>query len=304
MGTLVHDREFDPRYGQVVTLSERVRRLTAANPGPFTFHGTNTFLIGREEVAVIDPGPEDPAHVAAIVAAAGADRIRHIVVTHTHRDHSPGAALLKALTGAEILAEGPHREAERTIPIAGRGLEAGGDREFRPDRTIGHGDRIKGRDYVLEAIATPGHTPNHLAFALDGEGAIFSGDHVMGWSTTVVAPPDGAMREYMESLDRLLARPEALYHPAHGGPIGDAHTYVAALAGHRRARAAAVLDRLADGPATIPELVTMIYRGLEPGLVPAARLSLLAHVEELVASGAVGSDDPVLSQESRYRLAG
>lgn len=304
MVALVHDRNFEPRHGDVVALSDRVRRITAPNPGPFTFHGTNTFLIGGREVAVIDPGPDDPVHVAAIVAAAGADRIRHIIVTHTHRDHSPGAALLKALTGAEIIAEGPHREAERTIPISGRGLEAGGDRDFRPDRTIGHGDRVESADYVLEAIATPGHTPNHLAFALEGEGTIFSGDHVMGWSTTVVAPPDGAMRDYMESLDRLLARPEALYHPAHGGPIGEAHTYVAALADHRRARAGAVLDRLSAGPATIPELVEAIYRGLEPGLVPAARLSLFAHVEDLVARGAVRSDEPVLSQTSRYRLAG
>ncbi|MGH2340684.1 MBL fold metallo-hydrolase [Segnochrobactraceae bacterium EtOH-i3] len=304
MAALVHDRNFDPRHGSVVRLSERVRRITAPNPGPFTFHGTNTFLIGEGEVAVIDPGPDDPVHIAAIVAAAGADRIRHIVVTHTHRDHSPGAALLKALTGAEVVAEGPHREAPRALEIAGKGLEAGGDREFRPDRTLVDGERVTGADYVLEAIATPGHTPNHLAFALEGTGELFSGDHVMGWSTTVVAPPDGAMGAYMESLDRLLARPEALYHPAHGGPIADAPSYVAALAAHRHARAAAVLDRLTTGPATIPEMVETIYRGLDPGLVPAARLSLFAHVEDLVGRGAVLSEDPVLSQTTRYRLAG
>lgn len=303
MAALVHDRSFDPNYGRVVPVGERVRRITAENPGPFTFHGTNTFLVGAREIAVIDPGPDDPAHIAAIVAAAGADRIRHIVVTHTHRDHSPGAALLKALTGAEVVAEGPHREAERTLVLAGKGLEAGGDRDFRPDRTLVHGDRVVGADYVLEAIATPGHTPNHLAFALEDADTIFSGDHVMGWSTTVVAPPDGSMRDYMTSLERLLARPETLYHPAHGSPIPAAHDYVAALGDHRRARAAAVLDRLTAGPASIPELVERIYLGLDPALVPAARLSLFAHVEELVERGVVQVDAAVLSQDSRYRLA-
>jgi glyoxylase-like metal-dependent hydrolase (beta-lactamase superfamily II) len=289
---LVFNREFDPRYGEAVEVAPGVRRLTASNASPFTFHGTNTFLIGTRELAVIDPGPADEAHIETLLRAIGGAKIARILVTHTHRDHSPGARLLKARTGAPILAAGRPRTARAPHPGEEALLDATGDLEFVPDVALADGAVIEGDDYRLEALVTPGHTADHLAFALPSEGIVLSGDHVMGWSTTVVAPPDGSMADYLASLDRLLARTERRYLPAHGGEVADGPEYARALQAHRRMREAAILERLRRGDRTVKELVAQVYAGLDPRLAPAAALSTLAHLEHLVERGVAVADGP------------
>lgn len=295
-------RDFDPRHGEAVRLSDLVTRVTAKNPGPFTFHGTNTYLVGRDELAVIDPGPDDPAHVEAVLAAIAGRRVVAILATHTHRDHSPAARPLAAATGAATYGEGPHRPARALELGEINPLDASGDHDFRPDVVLGDGDRVSGEGWTLEAIATPGHTPNHLCFALAEEATIFTGDHVMGWSTSIVAPPDGAMADYMASLARLIDRPERLFLPAHGGGVSEPRDFLEALVRHRRGREKAVLDRLALGADTIPAMVAVIYADVDRSLHGAAALSMLAHVEDLVGRGLVVADGRV-GLAARYRLA-
>lgn len=295
-------RDFDPRHGEAVRLSDLVTRVTAKNPGPFTFHGTNTYLVGRDELAVIDPGPDDPAHVEAVLAAIAGRRVVAILATHTHRDHSPAARPLAAATGAATYGEGPHRPARALELGEINPLDASGDHDFRPDVVLGDGDRVSGEGWTLEAIATPGHTPNHLCFALTEEATIFTGDHVMGWSTSIVAPPDGAMADYMASLARLIDRPERLLLPAHGGGVSEPRDFLEALVRHRRGREKAVLDRLALGADTIPAMVAVIYADVDRSLHGAAALSMLAHVEDLVGRGLVVADGRV-DLRARYRLA-
>ncbi|MER2606342.1 MAG: MBL fold metallo-hydrolase [Siculibacillus sp.] len=298
---LVFDRTFDPRHGEAVRLSDLVRRVVAENPGPFTFHGTNTHLIGERELAVIDPGPDDEAHVAAILAAAGGAAITAILVTHTHRDHSPAARRLAALTGATVYGEGPHRAARALDLGEINPLDASADSEFRPDVVLGDGDAVTGEGWRLEALATPGHTANHLCFALAAENTLFTGDHVMGWSTSIVAPPDGSMADYMASLRALRARDDRRLIPAHGNPIDDPAPFLAGLEAHRLGREQAVLDRLAAGEETIGEMVATIYADVDRRLHGAAALSLLAHVEDLTARGIVAcAGAPSLG--ARYRL--
>lgn len=294
------DRSFDARHGEAVRLSDLVTRVVAKNPGPFTFHGTNSFLIGRRDLAVIDPGPDDPAHVAALLAAIGGRRVSAILVTHTHRDHSPAARALAAATGARVYGEGPHRPARPLDLGEINPLDASGDHDFRPDVALTDGDLIGGEGWTLEAIATPGHTPNHLCFSLRDEATLFTGDHVMGWSTSIVAPPDGSMVDYMASLARLLDRPEGLFLPAHGNGIPEPDAFVEALIRHRKGREKAVLDRLAAGDETIPDMVRVIYAEVDRSLHGAAALSLLAHVEDLVERGLVISDGRV-DLAARYR---
>lgn len=296
---LVFDREFDPRRGEAVEVAPGVRRVTAPNAGPFTFAGTNTFLIGNDELAVLDPGPPDAAHVAALLDAIGDARVAHILVSHTHRDHSPAARLLQAQVDAPILAAGPHRPARALHAGEKAVLDAASDYDFRPDVALADGAVVEGADYRLEAVATPGHTANHLAFALLGKDLIFTGDHVMGWSTSIVAPPDGSMADYMASLERLLARPERRYMPAHGGEIRDGPAYARELREHRRMREAAIMERLRRGDRSVDELVRRVYDGLDPRLVPAAALSTLAHLEDLVERGVAAADGPP-SLAARY----
>jgi glyoxylase-like metal-dependent hydrolase (beta-lactamase superfamily II) len=298
---LVFDRNFDPRHGEAVEVSPGVRRVTAPNASPFTFRGTNTFIIGERSLAIVDPGPADMTHVEALLTAIGGARVAHILVTHTHRDHSPAAQLLKARTGAPILAAGGRRAARAPHPGEETQLDAAGDQAFSPDATLQDGAIVESEDYRLEAVATPGHTADHLAFALSGEGLLLPGDHVMGWSTTIVAPPEGSMADYMASLDRLLARPEARYLPAHGGVIESGPAYVRELKAHRRMREAAILDALLKGEQTVAAVVREVYRGLDPQLVPAAALSALAHLEDLVRRGAVTADGPP-TLSARYSL--
>ena len=272
-------------HGAVEETAPGVRRIICPNPSAFTFRGTNTYIIGRGKVAVMDPGPEDAAHLAAILAATEGETITHVVITHTHRDHSPGARPLVAATGAMTYGFGPHM----TPPDAGG---EGGDHGFHPDVRVGDGERIEGDGWALEALHTPGHCANHLCFALDGgegkTGVLFSADHVMSWSTSVVSPPDGDMADYMRSLARLQARDDTMLLPGHGPAITDPKPFLAALAAHRQEREALVLEALrAAGRATPAELVPPVYGALDPRLVGPAGRSLLSHLIKLEGEGQV-----------------
>jgi glyoxylase-like metal-dependent hydrolase (beta-lactamase superfamily II) len=298
---IAFDKTFDLTPGQVEEVAPGVRRLLCDNPSPFTFKGTVSYIVGRGEVAIIDPGPDDPRHIAALLDAVRNESVTHVFVTHTHVDHSPGAARVKEATGAITLAEGPHRAARPLHIGEAKRLEASADSDFRPDHALADGEVIAGKGYAIEAVATPGHTANHMAFALRGTDLLFSGDHVMAWNTSIVAPPDGAMSDYMKSLDKLLQRSERVFLPGHGGVIREAPSFVRQYIAHRHAREAAILARLRDGEADIPELVRVIYVGLDPRLVGAAGLSVLAHLEDLVARGFVATDGPP-AIASVYRL--
>ncbi|MEL6967497.1 MAG: MBL fold metallo-hydrolase [Pseudomonadota bacterium] len=270
-----------------------VARITANNPSPFTFHGTNTYLLGQKSVAVIDPGPPDDAHYAAIIAGIAGRDVSHIIVTHTHMDHSPLARRLAAETGAPVFAEGPHRPA-RPLQIGEvNPLDASADMDFQPDIAVTEASRIVGDEWELVTHLTPGHTANHAAFSLVDTDFLFSGDHVMAWATSIVAPPDGAMADYMNSLDTLLGAPQTTYFPGHGGRVFDAHRFVRALKAHRRMREQAVLDQIRKGIHEIPAMVAIIYRQTDKRLHQAAGLSVLAHIEDLVARGAVETDGDV-----------
>ena len=288
--------------GQVEEIVPGVRRVLCNNPSPFTFKGTMSYIVGRGEVAIIDPGPDDEAHIATLLDAVRNETVAHIMVTHTHRDHSPGAAKVKAATGAKTYGEGPHRAARPLHIGEAPRLDASNDTDFRPDHPLADGDVVSGRGFALEAITTPGHTANHMAFGLRGQDLLFSGDHVMGWSTSIVAPPDGAMSDYMASLDKLARRSEGLYLPGHGDVIREAPRFVASYIRHRQGREVSILHRLAKGAADIPTLVRAIYIGLDPRLTRAAGLSVLAHLEDMVARGQVATEG-VPSVEGTYRLA-
>jgi len=295
-------RDLEVEYGAVATLSPLIRRVVARNPSPFTFKGTGTYIVGSGRVAVIDPGPAIAAHVGALLKALAGETVTHILITHTHLDHSPAAAALKEATGALTYGFGPHGSgrAEDRAGIGGV-TEEGGDHDFRPDAAMREGDAVEGPGWRMAAVHTPGHTSNHLCFALAEERALFSGDHVMGWSTSVIAPPDGDMAAYMRSLAKLLARDDAVYWPTHGPAIPDPKPFVQAFIAHRRERSDAILARLAAGDERIPRMVDHIYLGLDPRLKGAAARSVLAHLVELVETGAVDSDGPPML-ETRYRL--
>lgn len=300
---IVFNRDFPLQVGQVEEVAPGVRRVLAGNPGPFTFTGTVSYIVGRGKVAIVDPGPDDEAHARALLDAVHGETVTHILVTHTHRDHSPNTPRLKAATGATVLAEGPHRASRPAFAGEPPTTESGGDTAFVPDVTLEDGEVVEGDGFALEALATPGHAANHMGFALRGRGMVFIGDHVMGWSTTVVAPPDGSMADYMASLDKLARRPETLYLPGHGPQIRDASRFVRASIAHRKAREASILHRLAKGEADIPTLVRAIYIGLDPRLLHAASSSVLAHLEDLCARGVVATDG-YPSRDGTYRLTG
>lgn len=286
------DRDFTAVAGVAEEVAPGVTRVLANNPGPFTFTGTCTYLIGTDTLAILDPGPDDEHHVAAVLAAVGGRPVSHILLTHTHRDHTGALAALQAATGAPVVAEGPHRPARPLHEGEANVLDAAGDRDVRPDITVADGQRLAGDGFTLAALATPGHTANHMAFVLEGAGLVFVGDHVMAWSTSIVAPPDGSMGDYMASLRRLGARPEQIYLPGHGGPVRNGPAFVERYLRHREARETAILRALTRSPARIPDIVRMIYIGLDPRLAGAAGLSTLAHLEDLVARGAVETDGP------------
>ncbi|MGU3494119.1 MBL fold metallo-hydrolase [Xanthobacteraceae bacterium A53D] len=280
------DRKFPVPSGRLDQVTPLVRRIVAPNASPFTFTGTCSYIVGKGQVAIIDPGPDDPAHVAALLDAVRGETVTHIVITHTHRDHSPAAVAIKAATGAVTVGEGPHRPA-RPLHIGELArLDASGDMDFMPEIVLGDGDAVSGPGWTLEAITTPGHAANHLAFALPQDDLLFSGDHVMAWATTIVAPPDGAMGDYVRSLKKLAARSEPIYLPGHGGPVRDAPSFVRDYLDHRLAREAAILRGL-ERSSTVAELVRGIYIGLDPRLVGAASLTVLAHLEDMVEKGIV-----------------
>jgi glyoxylase-like metal-dependent hydrolase (beta-lactamase superfamily II) len=284
------DLSFEPRHGEAVDLAPGLQRITVNNPSHFTFHGTNSYLLGTDTLAVVDPGPIDDAHYEALRQAIGGRPVSHILVTHTHRDHSPLSRRLKAETGAAIVAEGPHRFARPLAIGEINPLDDAADIEFVPDITLGHEERLDGDGWSVTGLHTPGHTGNHIVFALADTGIVLSGDHVMAWSTSIVAPPDGSMSDYMASLDILAAREDRIYFPGHGGPVGNPQSFVRALKAHRKMREMAILQRLKKGDRTIPEIVAVIYRETDPRLHGAAGLSVLAHLEDLVARGLVETD--------------
>jgi glyoxylase-like metal-dependent hydrolase (beta-lactamase superfamily II) len=268
-------REPPPRA--LTQLSPMVRRLVAPNASAFTFTGTCTYIVGEAKVAIVDPGPDDDSHLAVLLTAVEGEEVEAILITHTHRDHSVGARKLRAATGARIIGVAPFTPRGD----GSAGLDSAHDRDYSPNAILADGERWLGSGYTIEAVATPGHCSNHLCFALLEEDALFSGDHVMGWSTSIVAPPDGSMRAYMDSLDKLRRRTETIYWPGHGGPVVEPQRYLRALIHHRRLRAASIVNALADGPQTIPALVARIYVDLNPALTRAAGLSTLAHLEDL-----------------------
>lgn len=301
MDSPAFDLAFEPAYGQAVPVVAGVERVTVNNPGPFTFFGTNSYIVGSSSVAVIDPGPEDEAHFQALMAALAGRQVTHIFVSHTHRDHSPLARRLQAATGAVTVGQGPHRPARPLRDGEINPFSESSDLSFVPDIVLGDGQSLSGDGWALTAVLTPGHTANHAAFALEGRDILFSGDHVMAWSTSIVAPPDGSMADYMESLDRLIARDDRLLLPGHGGPVTQPAGFLQALKAHRLRREQAVLARVAAGDERISEMVKVIYRDTDPKLHGAAALSVLAHIENLMERGEIAADGPP-SLAATYRL--
>ena len=287
------DRRFECEYGQIAEVSPLIRRIVANNPGPYTFKGTGTYIIGRGEVAVIDPGPDDKSHVEALLGSLKGEQITHQIVTHTHLDHSPATRYVAEQTGAKTYAFGPHGLGKIATEFK---VEAGGDMDFSPDFAVKDGEIITGNGWSIECVHTPGHTSNHLCLSLIEEEALFTGDHVMGWSTTVISPPDGDMSDYILSLKKLLIRKDKIYYPTHGGAILEPQKYVRAIIIHRKLRENQILDCISKEINNIPDMVSRMYEGLDQRLIKAAQHSILSHMIDLVnrdiihANGSVNID--------------
>ena len=303
MAAIPFRRELAFEYGVSSRLAPDIRRVVANNPSAFTLYGTGTYIVGKGNVAVIDPGPADQAHINALLQATAGERITHMLVTHTHRDHSPGCRLLAAHTDARTYGYGPHGSGGR----AGQGgeVEEGGDMAFAPEVTLRDGDVVDGDGWSIGCVHTPGHTSNHLCFAFEsqaGRRVLFTGDHVMGWSTSVISPPDGDMASYMASLALLLDRDDSVYWPTHGPAIEEPKAHVRAFIAHRQERERQILDALAAGPQRIAELVPGLYAGVHPGLHAAAARSVFAAMLLLVERGDVAPDGE-LTAGAMFRLA-
>jgi glyoxylase-like metal-dependent hydrolase (beta-lactamase superfamily II) len=283
--TIPFRRELRFEYGEVAELSPLVRRVIAHNPSAFTLYGTDTYIVGRGRVAIIDPGPDRGDHVDAVLSAVKGETVTHLIVTHTHLDHSPAVRAMQVATAAPTYGFGPHGTRHQQPRV-----EEGADLEFIPDHQLSDGDVVEGHGWTLEAVHTPGHTSNHLCFALREERALFSGDHVMGWSTTVVSPPDGDMRAYVESLRKLLGRPDTRMWPAHGPAIDEPAPFVQALIEHREDRERQILECLRDGIDRIPNMVERMYADVDEILHFAAARSVLAHLIYMVETGRVRCD--------------
>lgn len=282
---LEFDTGFEPAHGSFVSVAPDILRVTAPNASAFTFHGTNSYIVGRDTLAVIDPGPDDERHLKTLLDAIAGRPVSHIFVSHTHRDHSPLARRLKAATGALVLAEGPHRPARELAIGEVNALDESNDTDFMPDIALPDNAVVDGDGWSIRAVHTPGHAANHAAFSLENTGILFSADHVMAWSTSIVAPPDGAMADYMASLERLLERDDRLLLPGHGGPVTQPKAFMRGLKAHRKMRERAIIERLQQGDRTIGDMVRVIYRETDPRLHGAAGLSILAHLEDLVSRG-------------------
>lgn len=291
----VTDFKFD--YGTATEVTPLIRRVVANNPSAFTFKGTGTYLIGHGKVAIVDPGPDDPAHVESVLNAVRGETVTHILVTHTHLDHVPASAAIARATGARTYAFGPHPR-----PPKGAAPDQAGDHDFQPDIRLADGDVVQGDGWNVEAVHTPGHISNHLCFALREDRALLSGDHVMGWSTAVISPPDGDMADYFASLRKLLPRDETLYIPTHGAEIREPVPFVRAYIAHRLAREAQILERLKDGPQTIPQMVAKNYASTPTHLHKAAGRSMLAHLVQLEREGRVKVEQAGPDGETIYRL--
>jgi glyoxylase-like metal-dependent hydrolase (beta-lactamase superfamily II) len=277
-----------PPYAIAEPVAPFVRRVLARNPSFFTYSGTQSYLVGTEhEVAVIDPGPDEADHVEALIAAIGKAKVVAICCTHTHKDHSPAAAALASATGARIYGCAP-----LALSDDGPRMDASFDTGYAPDGVMADSDAIGGNGWELSAVHTPGHTSNHLCYALNSSQALFTGDHVMGWSTTVVSPPDGDMTAYMESLTKLYERSDEVYFPAHGAQVDKTRQFVRGMIGHRRQRENQILRLMGEGVVRIPDMVPQMYKGVDQRLWPAAERSVLAHLIDLERKGrAVRSED-------------
>ena len=263
---------------------ELIQRVLAPNPSPYTYTGTQTYLVGNAgEIAVIDPGPNEPEHIDAIMAAVGDARVIAIMCTHTHRDHSPAAAPLATRTGAPVIGC-----AQLVLKTDRPRADEAFDTTYAPDRVLEHGEAMTGTGWTLRAVHTPGHTSNHLCFALEESGALFTGDHVMGWSTSVVIPPDGDMGDYMKSLEHLQSREDRVYYAAHGAPIEKPRQLVRGMIGHRRQRENQIIRLMGERPRPIPEFIPDMYKGLDERLIPAAEMSVEAHLIDLEKRGLAG----------------
>lgn len=292
-------RELDFTYGEVAEVAPGIRRIIAENPSPFTLYGTGTYVLGRGEVAVIDPGPADAAHIDLLLDGIAGETVSHILVTHTHVDHSPGSRLLQAQTGAKTYAYGPHGagKLEQGVPV-----EEGGDLDFQPDQLLSDGEILRGGDWSVQCVYTPGHTSNHMCYQLREQRALFTGDHVMGWSTSIVSPPDGDMAAYIASLEKLLPRDDLVYWPTHGPSIEDPKPHVRAFIAHRQAREEQVLACVRQGVRRIKDMVPQMYAELPEFMYPAAARSVLASVVHLVEKGRLRTDGEV-QLAARYWLA-
>ncbi len=276
----------DPATGEAIRLEPLVNRILAANPSAFTYTGTETYLVGTSDIAVIDPGPDLPSHIDALIRAIDGRTVVAILCTHTHRDHSPASRAIKASTGAPIIGCAP-----LALDDDGPRSDAAFDRDYMPDRVLADGEQVSGDGWTLTAVATPGHTSNHLCFALEESGALFTGDHVMGWSTSVIAPPDGDMGDYMASLEKLRARADRVYYPAHGDPVETPQRLVRGMMGHRKQREGQILRLLGQEVGEIPAMVEKMYVGLDPRLTGAAGRSVLAHLIDLRQRGIVAGTE-------------
>lgn len=279
---------FDPRHGEAVDLGNGIVRITAANPGPYTGAGTNTYLVGRDRLMLIDPGPHLPEHLAALDRAIGGRTVSHILVTHSHRDHIAGLAPVREMTGAPIVAEGPARLGRALHPGEDDPTPGYQDRLFPIDIVVSDGDVVDNGEVSLTAVTTPGHAPDHVAFGYGDD--FFSGDHVMGWSTTVVSPPEGSMRAYVASLEKLIPMGHTRYMPGHGDIIEDPSRIVSGIRSHRLMRERAILQRLAEGDRTISDIVSSLYASIDKRLFDAAAMSVQAHLEMLLEEGRVFAD--------------
>lgn len=295
------NKDFPLKAGVVEEVMPGLRRVLCGNPSPFTFTGTVSYIVGKDKVALIDPGPDDPTHAQALLDAVRGETVTHVLVTHTHIDHSPNTPRITAATGAKVYADGNPLISRFFTEGDKKSSEAGGDTTFNVDVKLADGDVIEGDGWSLQAVATPGHASNHMAFAWREKKVLFSGDHVMGWSTSIVSPPDGSMLDYMASLEKLLQRDEDLYFCGHGPEVPDAKRYVRFLQRHRKAREDSILHRLAKGACDIPTIVRASYIGIDPRLLPAAGRSVFAHLEDLVARNVVATDGAP-SIDGTYRL--
>lgn len=289
--------DWDPDTGlnskRPTRIGDKIICLTAPNSGPFTFHGTNTYVIGTNNLAVVDPGPEDDAHFEALLSVIGGRTVSHIFITHTHRDHSPLARRLAAHTGAKCFGEGPHRYTSGQNVGEGNALDASADLDFMPDHKLIHDELTNCGEFQIRAVATPGHAENHMAFAMESEGVLFSGDHVMGWATTIVAPPDGSMESYLNSLTLLANRKDRVFLPGHGGPVDKPQRHARALKAHRLAREAAIFNRVQAGDRSVVDIVANVYQATDKRLHGAAALTALSHLERLGDQGKITIEGPL-----------